>query len=568
MSFFLLDSGIATAELTKFVNFSMGKFIPELILTAGFLFAIILDLLIKQKNAKKLVGYFAFIVLAAAFAMSWDQLAYFHGEIKDIPKWAGGKMIFPYSQTLPAPQLISPTEGFFAPFSMVVVDNLSVIFKMIISLAGMFVVGMSLLSREVEERGSRNGEFFSLLLAMTLGMFLMPASMDLLMMYISLELVSITSYIMAGFMKDSPRSTEASMKYVLFGAFSSGLMIYGFSILYGLTGSTNIMAIKAVLETQFIAGSVNTVALWTAVILSLVGMGYKISAAPFHFWTPDVYEGAPIPVTALLSVASKAGGFGLLMRFLFFAIPSNAETMQPYLNWPIVLAVMSALTMTLGNFAALRQSNVKRMLAYSTIAHAGYMMVALVSVGAFQRLIGQDPGSPSNAGITAILIYLISYLFTNLGAFYIIMLIANKINSEELEDYKGFAKRSPLLAVSLSLFLVSLTGIPLTVGFIGKFYIFISILKQPQYLWLVVVMALNSVVSLYYYVRVMQSMFIKQADAQTAPLLGAMEIQPDGTLRYSMMSKIFIFVFLIPTILFGIYFTPLVDFAGNAIRFF
>jgi NADH-quinone oxidoreductase subunit N len=320
-----------------------------------------------------------------------------------------------------------------------------------------------------------------------------------------------------------------------------------------------------VLATSLQNGSVNYVALWTAMILSLAGFGYKISAAPFHFWTPDVYEGAPIPVTALLSVASKAAGFGLLMRFLFFAIPVDPKTLLPLIDWTIIIAALAALTMTLGNFAALRQKNIKRMLAYSTIAHAGYMMVGLVAAGAGITALGESRGL-SEMGIVSVLIYLVAYLFMNLGAFYVVMLIANKINSEDLEDYKGFAKKSPLLAVSLSVFLISLTGIPLTVGFIGKLYIFTAILNQPKWLWLAVVMVLNSVVSLYYYVRVMQMMFIKSADAGTAT--SSLEVSPDGTLTYSLISKIFIFAFLVPTLFFGVYFGPIVDFTGNVIRFF
>jgi NADH-quinone oxidoreductase subunit N len=560
----LLEIQNAAMSIGDLVSYSMKNFMPETVLTIGFLLAIVLDLLVRDNRWKKATGFFALFILLVVFGYSLVQMQWFEQGVS----WKGGSPIFPYTETLfrPAP---GPQAGVISvPYAMISVDNFAVIFKLIITLAGMLVIGMSLISREVEERGRRNGEFFSLLIAMTLGMFLMAESMDLIMMYIALELVSITSYIMAGFMKDSSRSTEASMKYVLFGAFSSGLMIYGFSILYGLTGTTNINAIRQILEVQYVqTGGVNALALWSAVILSIAGMGYKISAAPFHFWTPDVYEGAPIPVTALLSVASKAAGFGLLMRFLIFAIPASGDTMQPMLNWPILVAAISALTMTLGNFAALRQSNVKRLLAYSTIAHAGYMMVGLVTIGAGQKLIGRSPG-PSDAGVVSILIYLIAYLFTNLGAFYVVMLIANKIRSEEVEDYKGFAKRSPLLAVSLSLFLVSLTGIPLTVGFVGKFYLFIAVLKQPQWIWLAVVMGLNSVVSLYYYVRIMQAMFIKQGDPEKMAMLADTDLHPDGTLRFSFFSKAYIFAFLIPTVFFGIYFSPLVDLTRNAIRFF
>jgi NADH-quinone oxidoreductase subunit N len=401
----------------------------------------------------------------------------------------------------------------------------------------------------------------------------MPASTDLIMMYISLELVSITSYILTGFMKDSPRSSEASMKYLLFGAFSSGLMLYGFSILYGLTGSTNIIAIKAVLSTIYsVPGAHPTMALWFATILSLAGMGYKISAAPFHFWTPDVYEGAPIPITALLSVASKAAGFGLLMRFLLFTFPMNPASGNPILNWPLLIAVLSALTMTLGNFAALQQSNIKRMLAYSTIAHAGYMLIGLVAAGAEVGLIGQTVTSGS-AGIVSIMIYLIAYLFMNLGAFYIIMLIANKTGSEEIEDYRGLARRVPLLSVALGLFLISLTGIPLTVGFIGKLYIFTAIMRldpvthEIKYLWLAVFAILNSVVSLYYYIRVMAAMFIKSPEERPT-ISGAPMIATDGAMTFSFPSKVLIFAFLVPVLVLGVYFSPMVEFAGNVVRFF
>jgi NADH-quinone oxidoreductase subunit N len=567
----ILDTNLSDLAnaLKPLLGKTMANFLPETILTAGFLIAIIIDLFIRKSANKKITGYFAIVVLAAAFAASWMQwIPYQPGS----PTWKGGSMIFPYSTTL------VPSIG------MAVVDNFAVFFKLLISLSAILIVLMSLLSREIEERGRRNGEYFSLMLALTLGMFLMPAATDLVMMYISLELVSITSYIMAGFMKDNDRSTEASMKYVLFGAFSSGLMIYGFSLLYGLTGTTSILGIQAVLAEGMAAHSINTVALWIAVILSLAGMGYKISAAPFHFWTPDVYEGAPIPVTALLSVASKAAGFGLLMRFLMFSFPVNFETGKLLLNWPMVIAILAAVTMTLGNFAALKQSNIKRMLAYSTIAHAGYMMVGLVAIGnglfflTELRAFNYDPSALPHFyeinGVVSIMIYLVAYLFSNLGAFYVIMLIANKIGSEEIEDYKGFAKKSPLLAVCLAVFLVSLTGIPLTIGFVGKLYIFSSILTanpithQTPWIWLAVVMVINSVVSLYYYVRVMQAMFIKQSDAQTAPLTSALSVSADGTIGYSFISKAFIFAFLIPTIFFGIYFTPVVDFASNVVRFF
>jgi NADH-quinone oxidoreductase subunit N len=555
------DLAALASHVQPFMTQSLQHFLPETILTGGFLLAIILDLFITKGKDRRITGYFAILVFAAAGYASFLQWIPFDPLGHD---WKGGTMIFNYFESL------TP------PLGMMVVDNFAVFFKLLISLTGIFIILMSLSSSEVGLRKSHFGEYYSLLIGMAIGMFLMPASTDLIMMYISLELVSITSYILAGFMKESNRSTEASMKYVLYGAFSSGLMLYGFSLLYGLTGTTNILAIKMVLQNIFAnpATHPSTITLWIATILSLAGMGYKISAAPFHFWTPDVYEGAPIPITALLSVASKAAGFGLLLRFLLFVYPMNAQTGFPIINWPLLIAGLAALTMTLGNFAALQQSNIKRMLAYSTIAHAGYMMVGLVAAGAETGLTGMQV-TQGSAGIVAIMIYLISYLFMNLGAFYVVMLIANKINSEEIEDYRGLARRTPLLCVALGLFLVSLTGIPLTIGFIGKLYIFSAILKVDPvthhitYLWLAIVAILNSVVSLYYYIRVMAAMFIKERKASTlTDGNGALIITNDGALTYSFSNKMLLFAFLIPVIGLGVYFAPVVDFAGNVVRFF
>ncbi len=557
----LADLAGLASHVQPYMVQSLQHFLPETILTAGFLLAIILDLFIKKGGDRRITGVFAICVFAMAGYFSYQQWIPFNPTGHE---WKGGLMIFNYFESL------TP------PLGMMVVDNFAVFFKLLICVTGIFIILMSMMSAEVGMRKSRIGEYYSLLIGMAIGMFLMPASTDLIMMYISLELVSITSYILAGFMKESNRSSEASMKYVLYGAFSSGLMLYGFSLLYGLTGTTNILAIKMVLQNIFANPAVHpsTITLWIATILSLAGMGYKISAAPFHFWTPDVYEGAPIPITALLSVASKAAGFGLLMRFLLFVYPMDPRTGDPVLNWPLMIAVLAALTMTLGNFAALQQSNIKRMLAYSTIAHAGYMMIGLVAAGAETGLTGMQVTAGS-AGIVSVMIYLIAYLFMNIGAFYVIMLIANKINSEEIEDYKGLSRRTPLLCVALGLFLVSLTGIPLTIGFIGKLYIFSAILKVDpvthhiKYLWLAVVAILNSVVSLYYYVRVMAAMFIK--DRSTSTLTdgsGALIMTNDGALTYSWSAKLLLFAFLVPVMMLGVYFTPVVEFAGNVVRFF
>jgi NADH-quinone oxidoreductase subunit N len=390
--------------------------------------------------------------------------------------------------------------------------------------------------------------------------------MDLVMMYISLELVSIAGYVLAGFSRDTEHGAEASLKYILFGALSSGLMIYGFSFFYGLTGTTNIIAIRQVLAlSPAMHSGANYYMLWTATILALAGMFYKISAVPFHFWTPDVYEGAPAPVTAFLSVASKAAGFGMLLRFLLFTFPDSGKTGLPMIDWHPFIAVLAVLTMTFGNFAALQQTNVRRLLAYSSIAHAGYMLAALA--------LGRTGGT------VAIMIYLTTYIFMQLGAFYAVMLIENKIGSEEIDDYRGLAGRTPLAASALVIFLLSLTGIPLTAGFIGKFYLLTALLTpnpathQVQWIWLSVALVLNSVISLYYYLRVAAAMFLKRSLREMA--IDRMEVETDRAsvapaayIIYSIPSAVLLIGLIVPVIALGVYFQPLVDFASGVVRFF
>jgi len=536
--------------------YSINHFTPEVVLTIGFLLAILLDVLTKRSRVKTASTFFAIAVLAVSgvlAALQWHSF-----EAGHLKEWQGGTLIFPYSQTLFAP---SVSKGELSSgYGMAVVDNFAVFFKLLVSAAGILVLLMSLASRELRQRGRRLGEYSALILGMSIGLYLMPASLDLTMMYISLELVSIAGYILAGFSLNTKHSAEASIKYILFGALASGLMIYGFSLFYGLTGTTNILAIRQIftLNPATHTGA-NLYILWAASLLALVGMGYKISAVPFHFWTPDVYEGAPTPVTALLSVASKAAGFGLLLRFLVFTFPPIGTPPAPLIPWQIIMAAGAAITMTVGNFAALLQSNVKRMLAYSSIAHAGYMIAGLAVVGP--------------QGIVSVLIYLATYLFMQLGAFYAVMLIENKIGSEEIDDYRGLMLRTPTVASAFVIFLVSLTGIPLTAGFIGKFYLFTAILRPDSathsipLLWLAIAMILNSIVSLYYYLRVAGAMFLKRPLRELS-LERADIVAQHGTLTYSIPVRILLFTFILPVIGLGVYFQPLVDFASGVIRFF
>jgi NADH-quinone oxidoreductase subunit N len=485
---------------------SLSHFLPETVLACFFCVIIAQDLMVRNRPALS-----AIIALLGVLLAVW----------------------FSFRQ-------IGVQESLFS--GMVVVDAFAVYFKLVVGCTAFFILLMSAHSAEVQSTPKRAGEYYALLLAMTLGMYLMASAANLLMMVLAMELTSLSSYILAGYTKEAPDSSEASLKYVLYGAVSSGLMLYGISILYGLTGATDFQAIKVALAAGH--GS-NGATLAIAIILMLVGFGYKISAVPFHFWTPDVYEGAPITITAFLSVASKAAGFAMMLRFF---VSTSAEHLGSGLgatlagfDWTKVVVILSVLTMTLGNLVALWQDNLKRMLAYSSIAHAGYMLMGVVVF--------------SRDGIASVLIYFVVYLFMNLGAFYAVMLIANKTGSEHVDDYKGLGGRAPLLSVALVILLISLTGLPPTAGFIGKLYLFIAVL-QAKWVWLAVVGALNSVVSLYYYVRVFRNIFLRDSKEAVDPI----EITP--------VQLLLLMLFVVPTLILGVYFAPVVDFANISVSMF
>ena len=383
---------------------------------------------------------------------------------------------------------------------MIAIDNFAIFFKLLTLLSTIFIVLFSFSSKEVLNTKSRIGEYYTLLVALALGMALMVSSTHMIMMYLSLEIASLTSYILAGYTKENKNSAEASLKYVLYGAIASGMMLYGISLIYGLTGSLDFYTINLKLA----EGSVNPTMLLVSGLLIFVGFGYKISAVPFHYWTPDVYEGSPITITAILSVASKAAGFGMLMRFVrtvFVTDGMNLPFWSAVPSIPIenILILLSILTMTIGNLVAIWQDNLKRLLAYSSIAHAGYMLLGLVVLG--------------NEGYSAVMVYFIVYLFMNLGAFYVVMLVGNETGSENIDDYKGLGARNTFLAISLAIFLISLTGLPPTAGFVGKLYIFAALINS-KFIWLAVVGVLNSVVSLYYYVRIFRNMFLRKGESE------------------------------------------------------
>ena len=427
---------------------------------------------------------------------------------------------------------------------MYAVDPFSWFFKVIFLVTGVIIVIFSLQSHELEMVSTKYAEYFTFIISLTMGAIFMAGSTNLLMMYLSLELVSISSYILSGFTKEDARADEASLKYVIYGAFSSGLMLYGISILYGLTGETNIYSLNQVLA----AGGAPRVTVLVAVVLMLVGLGYKISAVPFHFWTPDVYEGAPITVTAFLSVTSKAAGFAMLIRFFkiafidFSAQPIAAGMWEIFkgFNWTDIIAVLSVLTMTVGNLVAIWQSNMKRLLAYSSIAHAGYILMGFVTL--------------SNQGVSAMLLYFVADLLMNLGAFYVVMIVANKYRTENIDGYNGLGYRSPYVAFALTVFLFSLTGIPPTFGFIGKFYLFSSLINA-HYIWLAIVGVINSVISLYYYARVVRNMYL---------------IQPIDSSRveFNFGTNLLMTLFVVPNIGLMLYFSPILSWAQYSVSMF
>jgi len=319
------------------------------------------------------------------------------------------------------------------------------------------------------------------------GMFLMAASGDLILTFLGIEVLSIATYVLAGFKRDDIRSNESSLKYFLLGSFATAFLLYGIALIYGSTGSTNYQTIREIATLQ----GPPQITIIMGLGLLLVGFGFKVALVPFHAWTPDVYEGAPTPVTAFMTVGPKAAGFAALVRVLVQALPAlGAE------YWTSILWVLAILTMTLGNIVAIRQNNIKRMLAYSAIAHAGYILVGVVA------------NTP--AGFGAVLFYLVAYTVMNLGALSIVLSLSGKGDLRvNMEDYAGLARRAPFLSATLSLFLISLAGIPLTGGFIGKFYLF-SAAVQKGYIGLAIIGVLNSAISVYYYFRVMIMMYMRE----------------------------------------------------------
>jgi NADH-quinone oxidoreductase subunit N len=379
------------------------------------------------------------------------------------------------------------------------IDGFAIFFNWIFLVSTMIVALVSYKYLEIE--GEHHGEYYALLLFAQSGMFFLAAGTDLVTLFIGLELMALCFYVMVGFLRGEKRSNEAAIKYLLLGAFSTGLLVYGFSILYGISGSTKLFEIM---------NAVSARPAWDPIVFlamgaTLAGLLFKISAAPFHMWAPDAYEGAPTTVTAHLSVASKAASFAFLVRLFQFGPFAPARE-----AWEPVLSVVAILTMTIGNFAALTQTNVKRLLAYSSISHAGYILLGLIA------------GNPT--GITGISVYVMVYTVMNLGAFLVIVALRRRdIIGEDVDDLAGLMHRSPGYAILMLIFLLSLAGIPPTAGFLGKYYIFLSLIETQHYA-LAVVAVLYVAVAIYYYFRLVRSMFLAD-ETEKAPLASSVGLR-------------------------------------------
>jgi NADH-quinone oxidoreductase subunit N len=450
----------------------VGLFVPELVLIAAIVALLIADLFVPRRASKRL----AWIALAGALYALSGVITRYGTPALDRATLFGG---------------------------MLVIDRFAGFFEVVFLLGTVVTIILAAMSRELDDRPM--GEFYALMLAAVLGMFLMVESVDLLMIFIAVELLSIPSYILTGWIKKSRVSSEAALKYVIYGSVASGIMLYGFSLFYGMTGSMRLGALAHLVQDP----SANARAIGIAAFLAFAGFGYKMAAVPMQFWAPDVYQGAPTAVTAWLAVTSKAAGIGAFIRFM--GALGLGQRIFAAIDWISLLALLAAVTMTLGNLAALFQTNMKRLLAYSSVAHVGYILMGVAAFG--------SPEAPGYAGWRAVAFYVVAYLLMNLGAFTCVILVANETGSEEIDSLRGLKTRAPLLALGFAIFLISLIGIPPTAGFAGKFQLFLVAVNFESLgadgrlyhplLWLAIVAAVNTAISAYYYARLLKAMYFE-----------------------------------------------------------
>ena len=447
---------------------------PELALTGLAILVVLLDLVVRRKGLLLAVGVVGLLVPMALSIMLW----------RDVHTLLGGA-----------------DSGFFGSL---VVDKFALFFKFLV--LGILAL-LLLASREYLERFRRyQGEFIGLMFLSATGLMLLPAAADLISVYISLELASLPVVALAAFLRTEVRSTEAGIKFLLLSGISSAVLLYGFVFIYGATGTVQLVSLDPSVPTvaDMITRSdpalpFGSLPLLMGIVLAVAGFGFKLSIVPFQMWTPDVYEGSPTPVTAFLAVASKAAAFAVVLRLFYTAFDSVSA------DWALLFAGLSAVTMTVGNVVAMTQTNIKRLLGYSTIAHAGYMLVGLAAIAARS----QDPAS-GDLGPSGLLFYLGAYAAMNLAAFFAVIAIVNKTGSERIDDFAGMAQRAPWLAAVLAFALISLTGVPPTAGFMGKLFLFQAAVNADL-VWLAVVGVVNSVLSAYYYLRIIRVMYLQPA---------------------------------------------------------
>jgi len=445
--------------------------LPEYILTVAGVLIMLVEAVLKPAASRKPLGWLAIFSSAAAAIASYRQLP------------------------------LGPLTAFSGTIR---VDAFSIFFHLLV--AAIVIITLLASLDYFEGHAGHAGEYFALMLFGAVGMMLMTCSVDLLMVFVGLEISSISTYIMAGFRKSQPAASESSIKYFLLGSFATAFFLYGIALAFGATGSTSIPTIAAGL-----AGAATPTMAFLALGMMIIGLGFKVSAAPFHLWTPDVYQGAPAPVVGFMSTAPKAAAFAVLLRILFSGFPLYQH------RWSVLIWVISALSMTIGNLGALKQTDVKRMLAYSSIAHAGYLLAAFTAL--------------AQTGITAACFYTASYAAMNVGAFIVITQIGGfDETARTIDDYRGLASQRPVLAALLGFFLLSLIGIPFTGGFFGKFYVFTAAISAGHS-GLAVVGLLNSGIACFYYLRLLASVYSQPEQALSDLAASGQVSRFDATVR-------------------------------------
>jgi NADH-quinone oxidoreductase subunit N len=492
---------------------SLRFFLPELTLLGGMLLVLLADLVVRRDRGVTVKLLSVATLAAASFLACLDPLL------------VGEDMQFAMSEAI----------GGAGPFShLLTYDSLAVWFRILLPFITLIAMVAAFFSREL--RRVRMAEFCALMLATTLGMVLLAESRNLLMLFLALELISIPSYVLTGYLRRDRAGAEASLKYILVGAISAGCMLYGITLLYGLTGTFDLPGLRVFLSNVNLVG-VDRFTFLFAGILVLAGLGFKVAAVPFHFWAPDVYTGAPTPVTAFLTVGPKAAGLAAILRFYVMGVSgeNNLLLESSGVNWPALLMAVSVMTMTLGNLAAFFQENMKRLLGYSSIAHAGYMLMGVVVL--------------DHHGVKAILLYLFVYLFMNVGAFFVLMLTHDKTGSVDLSSLRGLGRSSPLLALAMTIFVVSLMGIPPLAGFWPKWYLLLAVIRDGHYTFAILA-GLNFVFAYFYYARILRAMYLERTPEGAGAPGGEPPAAVPAVVRLPLQRLAFLILLVIPNLFF------------------